>query len=463
RKTRLEEMNHGFGVFDAQDPGSRAQAAFDWGANAQLILQARNAGAQWNDFRVHFVDSGGAAGSESVTWDQAAGTITVGIVPGSTTASQVVELFRSTAGPRDAFELALDKRQDATNNGSGLVQLGTETTAGGVAGGTDFVITRHDGTELEIDVAGLDTVDEILDAINGHAGNADGLLTARLATLGNGIELVDESLGQQTLQVRRTLLSTAAVDLGLVARGQQTTSAEYAGTVAEVTVDSGGPDNGLVFRATFPGSYANQYQVVFEDTGAESFLFDRVNKVLHFQIDTAGGTTAQDLVDLFQADPDASTLFAMELDPADGNDGSGVVAATDGLAPPTLTGGNPATLTGDDVNPSETEGIFTALLRLETALRAYDLPEIERSMAILDSSVIQLNYVRAELGSKQQGLDILSQRLDAEQIELKTVLSEEHDVDMVEVISNLTARQMALEAGMKATAQALQMTLLNYL
>ncbi|MHB8903116.1 MAG: flagellar hook-associated protein FlgL, partial [Thermoguttaceae bacterium] len=43
RQTRLEEMNHGFGVFDAQDPGSRAQAAFDWGANAQLILQARNA------------------------------------------------------------------------------------------------------------------------------------------------------------------------------------------------------------------------------------------------------------------------------------------------------------------------------------------------------------------------------------------------------------------------------------
>lgn len=463
RQTRLEEMNHGFGVMDADDVGSRAEAAFDWGVNAQLLLKSKTAGAEWNDFRVEFVDSGAGPGGEFVTWDAVAKTITVGVTPDVTTAAEVVQLFADTAGPRDQFELSLDKSQDNTNNGSGAVKLGTELTAGGVAGGTDFVITRQDGVELEIDIAGLETIEEVLLAINNHTGNADGRLTAQLATYGNGIELVDQSLGTESLQVRRTELSMAAIDLGLVPRGGENAEAQNAGTLATVTVDTAGANNGLMFRAQFPGSYANGYQVVFEDTGAESFVFDQTNKIMRFEIDTLGGTTAQDLVDLFNADPDAPALFAMELDPADGNDGSGAVVATDPLLPPTVAGGTPAALTGDDTNTAETEGVFTALLRLQNALQTNDLPQVQRAMDLLDSSVMQLNFSRAELGAKQQGLDILSERLDAEELDLREVLSKEHDVDMVEVISNLTARQMALEASMKATAQTLNMTLLSYL
>ena len=463
QESRLEEMNHGFGVMDADDVGSRAEAAFDWGANAQLLLKSKTAGAEWNDFRVEFVDSGAGPGSEFVTWDTTAKTITVGVTPDVTTAAEVVQLFADTAGPRDQFELTLDKSQDNTNNGSGAVKLGTEFTAGGVAGGTDFIITRQDGVELEIDIAGLETIEEVLLAINNHAGNADGLLTAQLATYGNGIELVDQSLGTESLQVQRTELSTAAIDLGLIPAGEEESTAQNAGTLATVTVDSAGANNGLMFRAQFPGSYANGYQVVFEDTGAESFVFDQTNKIMRFEIDTVGGTTAQDLIDLFNADPDASALFAMELDPADGNDGSGAVEATDPLLPPTVAGGAPAALTGDDTNAVETEGVFTALLRLQNALATNDLPQVQRAMDLLDSSVMQLNFSRAELGAKQQGLDILAERLDAEELDLREVLSEEHDVDMVEVISNLTARQMALEASMKATAQTLNMTLLSYL
>ncbi len=463
RQTRLEEMNHGFGVMDADDVGSRAEASFDWGVNAQLLLKAKTAGSESNDFRVEFVDSGAGPGGEFVTWDAVAKTITVGVTPDVTTAAEVVQLFADTAGPRDQFDLTLDKSQDNTNNGSGAVKLGTELTAGGVAGGTDFVITRQDGVELEIDIAGLETIEEVLQAINTHAENADGRLTAQLATFGNGIELVDESLGHDSLQVQRTELSTAAIDLGLVPTGEEDFDAQNAGTLATLDIDFVGGDNGLMFRAEFPGTYANGYQVVFEDTGAESFTFDQANKIMRFEIDTVGGTTAQDLVDLFNADPDAPALFAMDLDPADGNDGSGVVAATDPLLPPTVTGGTPAALTGDDTNAAETEGIFTALLRLQNALQTNDQPQIQRSMDLLDSSVMQLNFSRAELGAKQQGLDILSERLGAEELDLREVLSEEHDVDMVEVISNLTARQMALEASMKATAQTLNMTLLDYL
>ncbi len=463
QQTRLEDMNHGFGVMDADDVGARAEADFDWGLNAQLMIRSKTAGTEWNDFRVEFVDSGGGSGSETVAWDPVAKTITIGVVPDTTTAAQVVELFEGTDGPRDQFELSLDKSGDSTNNGSGAVRLGTEMTDGGVAGGTDFVITRRDGVELEIDLAGIETIEEVLQAVNTHAENGDGLLTATLADFGNGIQFVDDSLGSEQTRVDRTELSVAAIDLGLVAKGEDSVVAQYAGTVATAAVDSPGPDNDLAFRALSTGTYGNGYEVVIQDTGAESFVFDQAGKVFRFEIDTLGGTTAQDLIDLFNADPNASTMFAMELDPADGNDGSGAVAPTDPLVPPTMADGTAPTITSDDTNGAETEGIFTALLRLESALRENDLPQIQRSMELLDASVMQLNFARAELGAKQQGLDILSERLDAEELDLREVLSEEHDVDIVEVISNLNARQMALEAGMQATAQTLQMTLLDYL
>jgi flagellar hook-associated protein 3 FlgL len=125
--------------------------------------------------------------------------------------------------------------------------------------------------------------------------------------------------------------------------------------------------------------------------------------------------------------------------------------------------GPPQILTGTDVNPLETEGLFTALLRLQEGLEANDLGTIQRAMDMLDAHVLQMNFARAELGARQQGLDVLQQRLDTEEVELREALSLEYDADLAEVISNLAARQAAFEAGLMATAQISQMTLLDYL
>ena len=96
-------------------------------------------------------------------------------------------------------------------------------------------------------------------------------------------------------------------------------------------------------------------------------------------------------------------------------------------------------------------------------MKTNDNVGVQRAVAVLDQASVDMNYTRADLGAKQQGLDVLKDRLDAEEIDLREVLSTEHDVDIVEVISNLTARQLALDAGLRATAQMVKMTLLNYL
>ncbi|MBC7078689.1 MAG: hypothetical protein H5T92_10355, partial [Synergistales bacterium] len=78
-------------------------------------------------------------------------------------------------------------------------------------------------------------------------------------------------------------------------------------------------------------------------------------------------------------------------------------------------------------------------------------------------SVLQLNFARAELGAKQQGLDILSQRLEDENLQLQTALSSDYDADLAEVISSLVAKQSAYQAALQATARIFRMTLLDYI
>jgi flagellar hook-associated protein 3 FlgL len=53
--------------------------------------------------------------------------------------------------------------------------------------------------------------------------------------------------------------------------------------------------------------------------------------------------------------------------------------------------------------------------------------------------------------------------MEEEDVQLRGALSEEIEVDIIEAISNLTARQISLEASLKATANILQLSLLSFL
>jgi flagellar hook-associated protein 3 FlgL len=462
--TKLDDMNFGLGVMDYQGIGIAAVATFSSvGVNSDVVFRARVNGSEWNDFTIDIVDSGGGAGSETVVWDPIAKSITVSVVPGITTAERLVEVFEESPGPRDSFEIYLDDDDGQPNRGTGLVYTGSVTTGGGNSGGTDFSITRADDVVLDVDLNGAESVADVLNAINTHADNADGFLVAQLAAFGNGIELVDNTMGAGQLSVSRTALSTTAIDLGLVAQGMTVTTPTDAGSVATVGVASAGLNNDLIFQGANVGAFPNGVEVVFVDTGAEAISYNQISNVLRFDIDTAGGTDANRIIQLLNDDPIAARVFSVQLDPTDGNDGTGVVQATNPASPRILSGGTPSAITGTDQNPLEAEGLFTGLLRLQSALRTNDNVQIQRAIEVLDKAAVNMNYTRADMGAKQQGLDVLKDRLEAEEIDLREVLSMEHDIDIVEVISNLTARQMALEAGMRAAAAMFQMTLLNYL
>ncbi len=125
--------------------------------------------------------------------------------------------------------------------------------------------------------------------------------------------------------------------------------------------------------------------------------------------------------------------------------------------------GSGETLTGSDSNPIEVAGLFTSLILLRDALNNNDLPGLERATALLDSATEKLNFARADVGARGQALDLLSNRLDDEEVELRANLSNEIEVDFAKTVSELTARQAAFQASLQLSAQLSQLTLLNYL
>ena len=325
------------------------------------------------------------------------------------------------------------------------------------ATGTDLTVTIAStltgaaANPIQIDISGLQTVGDVLGVLNA-ADPAN--LQARLATFGNGIELVDLSTGTNTLTVTRTTPSTAAIGLGLIPKGDQSYSVSTAEDPAAVTVTSAAPDSDLIFTAKTPGTAMNGVRVIFEVNGTGTAVYDAGAATLTF--DLTGGPDANAIIGMLAASA-ADPFFSAA--PAPSNSGAGIVDAQTS-AP--MAGGS-RYLTGADTNQEETEGIFTALLRLQAALLANDPQAIERTLGLLDTETTNMNFARAELGARQQVLDVTQLRLEAEEVDLQEALSLDFDVDMIEAISEFTGRQAAYEASLRTTAQIFSMTLLNFL
>ena len=577
--SKLEDLNFGRGVDDWAGSGARSHAVYDsLVSNSSLTFTALNPGTQWDEFDISFVNT---AAAPSVDYDAEGKTLVFHINEGVTTANDVIALLQRNTTAATDWSASLTAPTGTTNNGTGKIVTGGAVvnpveTDGGDDSGVDFTITRADGAAVAIDITNKKTIGDIITAINNHDANADGKLVAQAAAYGNGIELIDNSSGSGSLTVTRAFLSQAAVDLGLVPAGADTSATATAAGYATTTIPSTAKKSGLIFTAKAAGTAANDVQVVFLEGGPVPPVYSEVADTLTFGItagvtraldikamleasalnstfsatfdpaDTSGNTgqqpvavtpvpsprtgagtattyasvkvasagydndlvftakslgaaynnvavtfaavtggptqvasynpgvelviqfdpgvaTANDIIAAVAAHGTANAAFSVTRDPADAspNNGTGFVDPTDGTEPH-MSGGMQS-LVGSDVNPLETDSIFTALMRIQQGLETNDQFLIERSLALLDRKTVDMGFGRAELGAQQQGVDVLKSRLDTEDVELQQALSLDYDADLASVISDLTSRQAAFEASLQAMGKIFQMSLLDYL
>jgi flagellin-like hook-associated protein FlgL len=255
-------------------------------------------------------------------------------------------------------------------------------------------------------------------------------------------------------------LITQMGTLGVTAGG----SANPASLPATASVALAAPNDvntALTFTANNPGTLYNGATVEFinDQTGnVATVSYNPGSKRLQIHVD-ATATTASTVMDAVNQ----QGIFTAALDRSTDatNDGSGLMAASGTMA--TLAGGTPESLRGTDPYSVESHGIFNSLLRMQAAIDANDQVAIQRVATELDADLERTNFTRADLGAKNQSLDLLGQRIDDENVELQSTLSKEIDVDLVSAISSLTARQASYQASLQLMAKTFQLSLMDYL
>jgi flagellar hook-associated protein 3 FlgL len=462
--TTLASLNHGDGVQFATDTedfritsrdgtsfgvslsqGSSASVRVAGaGSNSGLVISRTARGTAGNQYSMQIVDSG-VGGGDGVALVGNTLRFTVDVAAGFT-AQEAQQLLANDPTLAAQFRATPDQSADDTNNGSGnLAATGVLNMTGGRGAAS--------------------TIDDVLAIINNDPANlaSSSPVVARLVSTGNGIELVNDGPpASGTLSVTRLGTSSAAEDLGLIGTSSTSATTTTIGNTATRTITFAGTNNDLVISARGSGATFNGVTIHFADDGIlgnNSAVFNATTRTLTLDVDPAT-TTAQDVVDLLAGDP----RFAASLTTTDGgvaNTGGGTLGSLP--ADSTLAGGTADVLTGVDANPQGVQGIFSTLLMLRDAIANSDNAALEKAVAALDRDATSLSFSRAELGTQLAGLDVLSDRLAAENISLKGALSLEIEVDFVAAVSELAARQASFEASLKVSATLAQMTLLDYL
>ena len=69
----------------------------------------------------------------------------------------------------------------------------------------------------------------------------------------------------------------------------------------------------------------------------------------------------------------------------------------------------------------------------------------------------------AEIGARGRSMETLHTRLEDEEVRLEATLAEEIETDLAGAISDLAARQAALEASLRLAAQTFSLSLIDFL
>ncbi len=415
------------------------------GVNGAATIAASSAGIE--------VGNTGNSGAE-------ANTLLVNVNASNTTANQIIAAVEADAVVSGLFNVRLDEKDNNGINTPGSGKIDIDATAI-TSGGSGIEFDQTSGLQIVngnqthiIDLQTAETVEDLLNIINGSGAH----VVAQVNAAGDGINI-------------RSRLSGSDFHIGENG-GLTATHLGLRSFTTETTVSELGHGRGIFPAAGTDFTIQRRDGVNLEiDVSAAQNIGDVIDLINNHvdNLDPATAVVAQlaefgngiELVDANAAGAETLTVISQ----------FGSTAAADlGLITPDQTqsavptvNGTTETLTGRDVNPLETDGIFNTLKRMIDAISGGDQEELERTAALLETDATRVTFARSEIGARQQNLDVLGNRLQDEQIELQRALSVEIDVDLVEAISEYTARQASFEASLQTTAQSFRLTLLDFL
>jgi flagellar hook-associated protein 3 FlgL len=359
-----------------------------------------------------------------------AGNISVNEIAAGTTASDLGILTPAGGGAGVAIngqslqaQVTPLTRLSELRSGAGLDLSGLTITNGAATKALSF--------------AGDTTVEDVLNQINGSKLG----VVAQINAAGTGIDIVNSRQGTP-MTIGENGGATAA-QLGV---RSLTTSTNLAALNGGQGVGTGpGPDLQVTRRdgTTFTLDVKNLHTV--QD------VIDAINTA-----NAGGGVTASFAANTNGIVLTDSTGGAGTLSVASANGSS---AAKD-LGLTTTAAGN--TLTGSDVNPQISTGLFANLTRLTSALENNDPTGITAAAAALQDNHNQVVLVRGQTGAKEQEVTSRQSQLADENLATKSLLSNLQDTDFTTAVTRFQTLQTALQANYEMTARLAHMSLLDF-
>ena len=123
----------------------------------------------------------------------------------------------------------------------------------------------------------------------------------------------------------------------------------------------------------------------------------------------------------------------------------------------------PINIDGRTAIGDDDEGLLAALRGVVAHLDANDADALTADVAVLDTSMDQLNAVRARVGATVNRLEVAAGRLAEYEGTTLKLLSDTEDADFAKAMIDFSVQQSALQAGLKAGASIVQNSLLDFL
>lgn len=295
--------------------------------------------------------------------------------------------------------------------------------------------------QAQIDLAGLTTIEEVLNRIN----QSDVGVRAEIAPDGDRLLLRNELSGTELRVAERGGTAAAALGIRTLQGGTLLSSLNNGAGVSTVA--------GNDFRITTASG-----ATIDIDLDALPPATATIQGVLDLLNSAGGGLISATLsgssggIVIRDNTSGSGQLAVTKLNLSAAIDGLGLDAASSG-----------GVLTGKDTNGITVESPFSALLALQRGLAGNDRDAINRAAAKLEAALTQMERVQGQLAAKANQMLVRANRVEDESAATQILLSDTRDVDITDAIVRFQQVQTALQANLQTASQVLNLSLLDYL
>jgi flagellar hook-associated protein 3 FlgL len=312
----------------------------------------------------------------------------------------------------------------------------------GITSGS-FTITNG-STSKTISLAAMSTVGDLVSAINASGTNT----RASISSNGSSLQ-VSNTVQGSAMTISEDGNNTATL-LGIRSYSPSTALADLnGGTGVGLTVSAGATGTTDMGITTADGS---EVDVDLSAATTVQNVLDTINTAAGGKVTASFSTTGNGIV-ITDNTTGSGALAVKNL--------NGSTAATDlGLAGVSAVGGS---ITGTDVNPVTTAGVFTDLKNLSNALKANNTAGITTAAEALQNDYNSVTTVRGDAGAVNKQLQDQSSQITEENTATQTLLSNLQDVDYTQAVTQLDTLQTSYEAALATSSYLLNMSLADYL